>query len=413
MSNVPLEERIRDEIRRKGRITFADFMRAALYDPVDGYYTSREAIGAAGDFFTSPVASPVFGALIARQMEQMWRLLGKPSKFSIIEYGAGTGVLCNDILTYAAKDLPDFWNAIEYFPIEHRKEQVEWLTSEPSCKDKVSVVSEPDLSTKDLGCILINEFLDALPVHRVTIKDGKLLEIYVTASDDTLAESADAPSTPALAERLASQGVTLEENWIADVCIESDTYVQKWAGMLKKGFVLTMDYGGAAQELFNERHKAGTLLCHFKHTYSTNPYQRVGRQDITAHVDFTSVINAGKRCGFQEDGYSSQTNFLSKLGINDFLRQLESLPIGNRDIVANGMGIGELIKGDGLGKFKVLALNKGVPAGQLAGFRADVEKTDMPPIKHVPLLTHRHTSLMQGKYHQEMDAEELWKELTS
>ena len=125
MSNVPLEERIREEIRRKGRLPFADFMRTALYDATGGYYTSRQAIGAAGDFYTSPVATPVFGALIARQLEQIWRLLDRPAKFSIMEFGAGTGVLCHDILTYAAKDLPDFWDSIEYFPIEHRKEQVE------------------------------------------------------------------------------------------------------------------------------------------------------------------------------------------------------------------------------------------------------------------------------------------------
>lgn len=414
MSDATLEERIREEIRRKGRITFAEFMRAALYDPTDGYYTSRQAIGAAGDFYTSPVASPVFGALLARQLEQMWRLLDRPTKFPIIEFGAGTGMLCHDILTYAAKDLPDFWKAIEYLPVEHRAEQITWLQSEILCKDRIRPSSEPDLSAQYEGCILTNEFIDALPVHRVTMKDGKLREIYVSADEQAFVEKLDTPSTPALAERLALEGITLQEGWVADICLESDAWMGKWAGLIKKGFVLTIDYGDIAQELFTERRKAGTLLCHYKHTYSTNPYERIGRQDLTAHVDFTSVINAGKRDGFTEAGYTTQANFLANLGIQDFLRQFERLPIGQRDIMANSMGIRELVKEDGLGKFKALALSKGISTGQLAGFLADAQKMDMPPIKYVPLLTPRHTSLMQGKYpHQELDAEEMWRELTS
>ena len=412
MSNTRLEERIREEIRRKGRITFAKFMRAALYDPIDGYYTSHQAIGAAGDFYTSPVASPVFGALLARQMEQMWRLLDKPAKFSIIEFGAGTGMLCHDILTYAAKDLPDFWQTIEYLPIEHRKAQIEWLQSEPLCKGKI--ISTADVSHRETGCILANEFLDALPVHRVTVKGGRLLEIYVSATTNAFLDELDLPSTPALAERLAAEGVMLQEGWVTDVCLESDEWVGKWASLLKKGFILAVDYGDMAQDLFSERRKAGSLLCHFKHTYSTNPYERVGRQDITAHVDFTSVINAGKRRGFNEDGYSTQANFLSKLGIHDFLSLLEKSPISNRDIMANRMGIRELIKEDGLGKFKVLTMSKGMSTGQLAGFLGQPQKINMPPVKGIPLLTDRHTSLLQGKYpHQDFDAEELWKELTS
>ncbi|MSQ32664.1 MAG: SAM-dependent methyltransferase [Dehalococcoidia bacterium] len=414
MADAPLEERLREEMRRKGHITFAEFMSAALYDPRDGYYTSRPAIGAAGDFYTSPVASPVFGALLARQLEQMWRIMDRPAKFPIIEFGAGTGMLCHDILTYAAKDLPDFWKAIEYLPVEHRAEQITWLQSEALCKDRMAVVSVTDLSAKDTGCILTNEFIDALPVHRVTMKDGKLREIYVSVNRKAFVEKLDEPSTPALAERLASEDVALKEGWVVDIWLESDAWVDKWAGLIKKGFILTIDYGDIAQKLFTERRKAGTLLCHYKHTYSTNPYERIGRQDLTAHVDFTSLVNAARRSGLTEAGYTTQADFLTNLGIGTFLRKLESMPLGQHDIMANGMGMRELIKEDGIGKFKVLALSKGIEPEQLSGFTADALKPDMPPVKHVPLLTRRHTSLMQGKYpHQELDAEELWRELTS
>ena len=189
---------IQNLIHEKGRITFADFMEAALYHPDGGYYTSAEnRVGR--DFYTAPAAHPAFGALLSVQLEQLWRAMGAPSPFYVIEVGAGTGVLARDILAYSAQLSEEFRRALEYVAVDYQQ---------PEDPGGAQWVKAGGLPLSDVeGCVLSNELLDALPVHRFEVRGGRVLEVYVTLQDGELVETLDEPSTPEIERRLAGPGI--------------------------------------------------------------------------------------------------------------------------------------------------------------------------------------------------------------
>ena len=225
-------------------MTFARFMNLALYHEPWGYYSSgRERIGAGGDFYTSPVAHPAFGALLTVQLAGMWEMMGKPSRFHVVELGAGTGVMARDIIEYSNHVSSDFADALEYVTIDMRHAH--------RVEGAHHVVSDGIPLRGITGCILSNEYLDAMPVHQVTMEDGKLRELYVGVGGGELVEVVGEPSTGLLKERLDCLGVTLAERQHAEINLGLDDLLRSLSESLESGYVLSVDYGHEASGLYS------------------------------------------------------------------------------------------------------------------------------------------------------------------
>ncbi len=330
---TPAERAIRRRIARHGPITFAEFMAAALYDP-DGYYTQPTA---GADYYTSPCIHPAFGALLAVQLFHLWTLLERPNPFNVLEPGGGDGLLCRDILT-AARHLPDgFGDAIRYTVFD-RQPAAGWEHGFPNADRVVGdiLVSDQSSARSPIHCVLTNELLDALPVHRVHMEGGNLRELYVGIESDVadgyegaLVEQPGEPSTPDLESRIADLGITLAEGQTAEICLLLDAWAAATSALLDNGFVLTIDYGRAAADLYDPVLRPhGTLVTYRAHRQTDAPLHDVGRQDITAQVDFTSVQRISEAAGLATLGNIPQGWFLQRLGLQAIRRNAPPLDAG-------------------------------------------------------------------------------------
>ncbi len=366
-------------IAERGPIPFAEFMDWVLYHPTLGYYSSpKEKIGQEGDYYTSLNIHPVFGNLIARQLHQMWGILGRPKPFTVAEMGAGKGFLSLDILSYCRSHWPSFYDALFYLLTEKsavfEEQQRVLLKDFMNSENKVEWVT-PSLLGKGArpftGCLLSNELIDSFPVHRVQQTDGKLKEIYVGAQDDSLTEVFGPLSTPLLEAYLQDYGCPLQEGQRAEINLQALEWLEGVNRSLQRGFVLTLDYGFEAEKLYHPARPEGTLLCYFRHTTSSNPYHRLGVQDITAHVNFTALISKGESLGLQRVGFTEQYKFLAALGLLQDLKQLEkkSHQYSTLDFWKNHLAMRNFLIPGGMGTlFKVLAQSKDVPNPNLRGF---------------------------------------------
>ena len=378
--NKELVKILRDRIRERGKIPFAEFMDLVLYHPQEGYYFSpRERIGPEGDYYTSPHVHPAFGQLLARQFHQMWELLGRPSPFTLVEWGGGRGLLCTDILTYCRNQFPDFFRDLVYvlgevspLPVQKRKSlissgargegKIQW-------KDPEALNAGREAFT---GCLFSNELIDAFPVHLVQRTGGQLREIYVGCRDQSFEEVLGDPSTPALEEYFPLYGVPLEEGQRAEVNLKALGWIEEVNRALQRGFILTIDYGYEAPALYHPDRREGTLLCYFRHTASSNPFERIGFQDMTAHVNFTALMKKGEALGLKKAGYAQQFRFLVSLGLLQELENLEKGSTSSSDpaFLKNKLAMRNLLIPGGMGTlFKVLCQSKGVGDVDLLGFR--------------------------------------------
>jgi len=376
--NKELVKIILERIHARGGIPFAEYMDLVLYHPRHGYYNSpMEKIGPQGDFYTSPNVHPIFGHLIARQIRQMWEILGRPSPFNIVEMGAGKGLLCSDILSYCRDHLPRFYEDVLYIlaeksPMYEKKQRA--LLAGSSAQEKVRWVSPEGLFSNEkplIGCFLSNELIDAFPVHLVQQEGGQLYEIYVTDQDNSFGEILGPPSTLLLEGYLQTYGSPFQEGQRGEVNLQALEWVEGVSRSLERGFVLTIDYGYEAQELYHASRRLGTLLCYFRHTTSTNPYQRVGYQDITSHVNFSALVCKGEAIGLQKLGYTEQYKFLAALGLLEDLENLErnSGLYSARDFLKNKLAMKNFLIPAGMGTlFKVLAQGKNLGEVKLSGF---------------------------------------------
>ncbi|MBI4201046.1 MAG: SAM-dependent methyltransferase [Chloroflexi bacterium] len=406
MAHPPLEDALAHRIAAQGKITFAEFMALALYWPNGGYYSRDAAPGRARDYFTAPMTHPAFGALLALQLEEMWALLDRPDPFVVVEPGAGAGQLARDILGYARYLNASFLRSLRYLVVERAPASFRSATSESAAQGIIAT----GLPLRNLtGCILSNELLDALPVHRVVLRNGQLREAYITFDDDRFQEVEDKPSTPRLETRLEEEDVRLEEGQRAEVCLEMEEWTQQVASGLHRGFVLTMDYGHEAPDLYSAARRQGTLRCYFRHTLSANPYVRVGEQDITAHVDFTAVAVQGARRGLLSLPLQTQASFLNNLGLQLYQRRLAGAGLGQRERDANRMAMLELARPGGMGEFKVLVQTKNVAAEAITGVHGALEqwKARLAQLPQ-PLLDEDHLSLMEARYPHAAQAWEQW-----
>src|SRR5215831_19888759 len=380
-----VDQEIRALIHKHGRITFAQFMQACLYSPHGGFYSSR-GTRISTHFGTSPTSHPVFGALLARQLEQMWHLLGDPPVFHVIEVGSGDGALAQSIvqacwrmaprlaqvLYYVAADYEPRWLPSPDHPFAWDHGTGDWMS--PSRRGAILGVQR--VKTDGLrafrnvvGCILCNELIDNFPVHRFAIQGGRVKEVFVTVAGGQLTEVLDEPSSPRLAERLTSLGVSLPEGYRGEVNLALEDWTGQLATALDRGFILTIDYGELATDLYAPQNSQGTLVCYHRHVVSSDPYQHLGQQDITCQVDFTSLMRLGERHGLATVGYALQSQFLMNLGFASCLEALQTQGLSAARTALSRMAMMTLVDPDEYGDFKVLAQAKGHGLGRdLLGF---------------------------------------------
>ncbi|HHT9128828.1 MAG TPA: class I SAM-dependent methyltransferase [Candidatus Wujingus californicus] len=365
-----LEDFIIENIKKKGKITFADFMRMALYHPEYGYYNSdREQTGRFGDYYTSPTISKYFGELVAKQLEEMWKSMGEVN-FTVVEMGSNTGWLCYDIMRFVRKEYPAFYDKFRYVIIESnaykRKKQQILLDSINLPPEKVvwHTYSEDGFSFDGInGCFLANEFVDALPVHLLKVKKGILKELYVSYNENEFFEIEDNLSSHILLEYLETCKCDFKEGQVFEVNLDGVNWLRQVSKKLNRGFVLTIDYGCTKDNIYYEDDREGTLRCFYKHTVNHDFYKRVGEQDITASVDFTSLINSGRPFGLEFTGLTKQSQFLIALGI---LGKINTLENGPNAILKIKNLIHPEVMGD---VFKVLIQHKNVTNTRLSGLK--------------------------------------------
>lgn len=362
---MQLSDIIIQTIRDKGPVSFHDFMEMALYYPEKGYYTTpKDRIGVTGDFYTSSSLTPAFGAAIGRQLEEMWDILGK-IEFTIVEYGAGTGTLCYDILDYLKRN-DEFYHQLNYCIIEKSAAMRDKEKSQ--LPEKVSWYN----SIKDIpsinGCILSNELPDNFAVHQVVMAD-ELMEVYV-GYDNGFVEMLK-PASHILKDYLTELKVVLPDGFRTEINLEATEWIREIATSLKKGFVITIDYGFLSEELYSERRSQGTLLGYCKHRVLDNTYLNPGEQDITSHVNFSALHHWGVKYGLESYGIINLADFLLTLGFKGYLQKSLAQETDQSiiSLVRKESFITHTLLIDMGYKYKVLIQGKGIAPGVLTGLK--------------------------------------------
>lgn len=357
-------------------MTVAAFMDLALYDSRLGYYArAAQRSGRAGDFFTSVDVGPLFGDLLEQQIAEMAEILGAGAasvkRFDLLEAGAGNGRLSADILRAARRRHPDLLARIDLHLVEASAEA---RLAHPAALAGLAEAgrhrSSASLPDSFEGVLIANELLDALPVHQVVMRDKGLREVFVAWRDGRLTTVEAPPSTPALAAHLAGLDVTLQPGWVSEINLRAIEWVRDAARRLRRGFLILIDYGHEADHLYSAAHAAGTLTTFSRHTMAgpettaDRPawLERPGGQDLTAHVDFTSVRAAAEDQGLVTLGFMDQTYFL--LGILHGLSAAGAPPVS----LGESLALRTLLLPGGLGStHKVLILGKAVSRPALLG----------------------------------------------
>lgn len=369
---TPLAALLAERIRTFGPIAFAEYMRECLYHPILGYYSQPESRRFA-DYYTSVDVHPIFGRLLARQFFEMWEQLGWPAEFLLVEAAAGTGRLASHVLEFVQAKLPEFYDALHYVAVERSPARCDQLAARLAAHIQAghchTAVEMP--AKIPLGCVFSNELLDALPVHRVVGQEGSLQEIFVASDGASFSEVRQPLSTCAISEYFAAQGITLAEGQQAEAALEARDWISEIGRRLGRGFVLTIDYGREAADLFDAHHMAGTVLAYAGHRASEEFYVAPGQQDLTAHVNFTALRLGGERVGLTALGLVSQTRFLLALGQRNDFADLYNDSMNETERVRARLQLKTLIFPEGMGeRFQVLIQQKRVESAKLTGLAA-------------------------------------------
>jgi len=379
---ISLRDRIAAEIVRDGPIPFSRFMEMCLYEPELGYYSrAREQFGKAGDFYTSSDVHAVFGRLLARQFEEMWRAMDSPPRVDLIELGPGRGLFARDVLDWSAKQFPEFFPALQYSLVEQsehlRAKLGERLQHISDDKFEVFDSLEPAMAKAGRNIIVFgNEFFDALPVEiidhrgsvRVGCQNGRIAESFVVAS---AAEN----------EFLDRYGVHPEAGERVEAALLSLSWMERIAKAFagRRGFLVLIDYGYTREEQLAGRHR-DTIMCYRQHTASASPYDAPGEQDITAHVNFTALRARGVEYGLEDVGLVTQSQFLIGIGeeteFGDAFQDC-TLPQERAKVA---LQLKHLISPAGMGEtFQVLVMSHNVGGAQLSGIKlARSRSSDVP-----------------------------------
>jgi SAM-dependent MidA family methyltransferase len=354
-----LRQKIEQEIRERGPIPFSRYMELCLYDPELGYYSgSAEQFGKAGDFYTSSDVHAVFGRLLARQFDEMWRALGSPAHLELIELGPGRGLFAQDVFDWSEKKFPDFFRALRYVLVESSpalRGRIEQTLRKHFESGKTEFRALDSLGENSSTIVFANEFFDALPVEvlstkgslRIDTRDGRFIESWEPASAQEL-------------EFLDRYSVHPEPEERIEAPLVAQQYMNHIAANLPYGFLLAIDYGYTREEQLAGRHR-GTVKAIRQHSISANPYEAPGEQDITADVNFTALAAAAERQGRQTHKLVTQSQFLMGIGeANQFADAFEEcrLPQEHAKVA---MQLKHLVTPAGMGEsFQVLLAHKGV-----------------------------------------------------
>lgn len=371
--SAPLAAELRERIRATGPMTFRAFMDAALYHPRYGYYRTQDAPASrGGDYVTSPEVHPVFGALVARQLDELHGALGRPSRFDVVEQGAGRGLLARDVLCSPAASAPPLAGALRYAIVEPSPHlcDAQRRTLEAAGIDPARVAWSDRMRGGIEGCVITNELVDAFPVHRVVRRGDELREVYVALDGNRFVDREDALSTPALDAYFAELGLLPGDGCYAEVNLDAPRWIAEVSASIARGYVLTFDYGYEGASLYAPWRRDGTLLCFYRQSASSDPYQRIGKQDMTASVDFTTLRRAGERAGLRHIATATQSDFLVRLGIGEGLATIaRDRPEEIAEYFARRNVVLDLIDPGRLGRITVLLQGKGVPDDLPRGFR--------------------------------------------
>jgi SAM-dependent MidA family methyltransferase len=317
-----LTQIIRDQINSNGPITFAKFMQLALYHQEFGYYSSARArIGKEGDYYTSPCVHPAFGEIIGRFIHEAYKTLDV-QEFTVIEMGAGKGYLALDVLDSIKRDQPQFYSNLNYLIveispslIEEEKTILKGHLHKISFLSSISEIGDGEIA----GVFISNELLDSFPFHRLKYVKNDFHEIYVGIRNDEFTEILDTLSTSELKTYIDRYGLEFMEGQEIEINLNAKQWLLNVSRILSKGFVVTIDYGFKATELFDPTRTKGTYMCFYKHEANENPYAHIGEQDITAHVDFSNLALAGNDLELETVKYTTQGQFLIDWGMLDIL----------------------------------------------------------------------------------------------
>lgn len=340
-------ETVRAEVRRRGRVPFAEFMAWALTHPTHGYYTTKLRTGREGDFVTNAQV-PLFGEALAAVVRDMWDALGS-ARWTLIELGAGDGALAERVLTALEKDgraRRVTTHLVEASPVA--RAAARRRLSRFGGVQYHAALEDVEHTAGVEGCVYSNEFFDALPFHRLRGTADGIEELYVTDGPEGLVERPGPLSRPDLAAPLAAAGLTLAEGQETEVCPAMDVVMDELARVLARGFVVTVDYGGPSAEVHNAARARGTRRTFSRHRVGDDPFRDVGEKDITAHVDFTRLARAGEARGFRTIFYGDEGPFLLAGAEAALKAAIEAVPPRGREVqqLVHPAAFGE--------KFKVL-----------------------------------------------------------
>jgi SAM-dependent MidA family methyltransferase len=356
MTAALLAERLRRQIQADGPMTFADFMEAALYDQDEGFY-SRNTVGEQGDFVTSPHVSPVFGVLVARQISEFWEVLGRPAEYSVVEVGAGSGLLAGQVL---AGLRPELLDRTEYVAVERSdagRNAIRELVG-----DRVTVAADlGQIGPDRVGCVVANELLDNLPFHRVRGTREGNVELFVeSATDSRFVLVEGQPSAPVLAAGLQQ----LAPGHEAVVGVEAAAFIDRAASTLAHGFIWLCDYGWSTVT-------QPTDLVHGyqRHRVEEDVLADPGSRDITAGVDFGDLKRRALARGLPVWGPVTQRDALLALGFRELDEEARAAQVratAARDgvqalrIYSDRNRASLLVDPAGLGRFLVMCIGVGV-----------------------------------------------------
>jgi SAM-dependent MidA family methyltransferase len=363
---------LRDAIRARGPMPFAWFMEQALYHPQHGYYASdRAVIGRRGDYFTSVSVGPLFGRILAAQFSEMWQLLGRPNEFTIVEQGAQTGALARDVLEAAREHTPEFFDTLRYEIVEpHPRARDSQSAALAEFRDKISWRNSLADLEPFTGVHFSNELVDAMSVHLLSAEPAAAAtawsEKHVTDTGGAFEFVNRAPSTPELAAHAATKLPRVPSAYETELNLCALDWIEQLSARLQRGFVITVDYGYPRAQFYDPSRTTGTLMCYSRHERSFSPLENVGHIDITAHVEWTSLVERAEACGLQLTGFVDQHHFLTGWISGELQGEF-----GETASPKTRRALQTLLHPEFLGTgFQFLGLSKNVPSdATLSGFR--------------------------------------------
>jgi SAM-dependent MidA family methyltransferase len=371
---TPLKSYLLETLHRSGPVTFERYMQLCLYHPEFGYYMQgRERTGVRGDYFTSSDLHPIFASLIGRQAAEMWEILGRPARFTWVEMGPGRGWFARDFLRWAEEARPDFAAALDYLAVEpgaRQREQVLQRVAGQPGSNRLRVMATLEELEPVTGSFFSNELADAFAVSVITRSGGRLKEVYVAAEGDKLKEKLGPISDSAVAAAVARYADSLEEGHRVEVCLTAARWIRSVGEKLARGFVITIDYGDLAERLYTPERPRGTLLAYHQHMASEDFYAAPGDQDLTAHVNFGMLIDAGREVGLEPAGFTTQERFLMALGEGNEFADLYDPGASETEKLQARLKLKRLINPEGMGSvFKVLIQQRSIGEPRLTGLR--------------------------------------------